>query len=104
MKPSPGFSDGFERPHPSMEASTAAASRSVTSADATGFLIVPQWMPRRPRSRDAAGRRRSMFFLELQRHRVHAVAQAGGRRAVVEHVTQMAAASRAAHLVALHAE
>ena len=40
---------------------------------------------------------------EFHRHAVDAVAQAGRRRAVVEHVAEMAAAAAAMHLVARHA-
>ena len=39
---------------------------------------------------------------ELQRHAVHAVAQAGGLGPVVEHVAEMAAAATAMHLGAQH--
>ena len=41
---------------------------------------------------------------ELQRHAVHAVAQAGRLRAVVEHMAEMAAAAAAMHLGARHEE
>src|SRR6185369_6606584 len=41
---------------------------------------------------------------ERERDRVDAVALAGRRRAVVEHVPEVAAAARAVHLVARHAE
>ena len=41
---------------------------------------------------------------EAQRHRVHAIAQAGRFRTVVEHVTEMRVAQGAAHLGARHAE
>src|SRR6476620_1620369 len=41
---------------------------------------------------------------EFQRHAVDAVAQAGRRRAVVEHVAEMTAAAAAMNLVAHHAE
>src|SRR6185295_9789943 len=39
---------------------------------------------------------------ELERQAVHAIAQAGGLRPVVEHVADMAAATRAQHFGALH--
>src|SRR5512143_335416 len=41
---------------------------------------------------------------ELQRHAVHAVAQAGRRRTVVEHMAEMTAAAAAMNLLAHHAE
>src|SRR5689334_21133865 len=47
----------------------------------------------RASSRSAGSRR-----CELQRDPVHAVSLAGGRRAVVEHVAEMAAAAAAMHL------
>ena len=40
--------------------------------------------------------------MELKRHAVHAIAQARGRRAVVEDMAQMPAAARAVDLGALH--
>src|SRR5947207_1319341 len=49
--------------------------------------------------------RLSMFAAsrnEIERRRVHAVAQSGGTRAVVENVPQMAIAAGAEHLVARH--
>ena len=46
---------------------------------------------------------RPLLRLELQRHAVHAVALAGGLRAVVEHVAEMAAAILAMHFHARHA-
>src|SRR5688572_30317380 len=41
---------------------------------------------------------------ELQRHPIHAIAQAGGLGAIVEHVAQVAAATMAERLDPLHAE
>src|SRR5690606_20537486 len=50
------------------------------------------------------GRAGRSLRLELERHAVHAVALAGRLRAVVEDMAEMAAAARAMHLGADHAE
>ena len=56
------------------------------------------------RSRGASAFDRSVLLrLEIHRHAVDAVAQAGRRRAVGKHVTEMAAAAAAMHLGADHA-
>src|SRR5947207_11164810 len=44
------------------------------------------------------------MLFELQRDAVQAVAQSGRRRAIVENVTEMRAATRAKNFIALHAE
>src|SRR5918912_553488 len=53
------------------------------------------------RSRMAIAQR-SALRLERKRGRVHAVAQAGRRRAIVEHVTEMRVAGGAEHFRAAH--
>src|SRR3569833_1816013 len=68
-----------------------AASRNAISVD----LPIP--MPRLSGHGESGARSGGSGF-ELQRHAIHAVAQAGGRRAVVEDVAEMPAAAAAVHL------
>src|SRR4051794_895722 len=56
--------------------------------------------PRNPR----AARSVLRTLLELQRDAVQTVTQSGRRRTIIEHVTEMRAATRAENFIALHAE
>src|SRR5262249_28262165 len=60
-------------------------------------LILHTPMPALSRASGSAGP-------EGERHAVHAVTETGGRRAVVEHVAEVAAAAAAVHLGADHQE
>src|SRR5438309_409224 len=62
--------------------------------------ILPGSNGSRARRSGGSGRGRD----ELHRHAIHAVAQAGGRRSVLEDVAEMAAAAPAMHLGARHQE
>src|SRR5580765_937191 len=84
--------------------STDARSTSVAGSGKDAAAACAGSMAREAAARISA--RLSMFVAsrdEIERRRVHAIAQTGGARAVVEDVAQMAIAPRAEHLVANHA-
>ncbi len=61
----------------------------------------PARLPARPFSAGAEARNRFLLtarYAEIQRHRIHAVAQAGRIRPVIEHVAQVRVATFAVHL------
>src|SRR5690348_9830954 len=63
-----------------------------------------QKMPGAPRPRPAASGRTGVRRLEREGDPVHAVAQAGRPRTVIEHMAEMAPAAPAVHFGALHEE
>src|SRR5438093_12967400 len=86
-------------------------SRGATFESEMNRALSPRARGAAPTLRSAPARRapRPLLLLALlrderHRRRVHAVAQAGRRGAVVEDMAEMSAAARARHLVAHHAE
>src|SRR5947208_1120188 len=69
-------------------------SRRRTESQGVGAVLKPL----SPSGREGLGSEGLLRRLELHRHAVHAVAQAGGRRAVGEDVAEVAAAAGAVDL------